>query len=262
MAGDWIKMRTDLYRDPKVSLIAEHLMSDDSDLSRHVNQMKQRNMTVTRNVMRNVTVGALVSIWGVMRHRGKRVDDDLVCYSVTVNILDDIADLPGIGEAMEFAGWVRQDQEGIVFPNFFDEYNSDPVDRAREKNRERQRRFREKKAQEKDNATSNVTVTHREEKRRDKEKVKKESRNSKFKPPSVDQVQEYVETREIKINPQAFVDHYSANGWMRGKAKIKDWKACVRTWEQNEKNNQRSTPKPDGQRKLESVDQVLARQSR
>lgn len=27
MAGDWIKMRTDLYRDPKVSLIADALMA-------------------------------------------------------------------------------------------------------------------------------------------------------------------------------------------------------------------------------------------
>ena len=52
MAGDWIKMRTDLYRDPKVSLIADALMAPGSELSRYVTNNCQREMTVTRNVMR------------------------------------------------------------------------------------------------------------------------------------------------------------------------------------------------------------------
>ena len=76
MAGDWIKMRTDLYRDPKVSRICDHLMGSDSGLARYVNQHLQRDMSVTRNVIRNVTVGALVAVWGVLRHRGKRNGDD------------------------------------------------------------------------------------------------------------------------------------------------------------------------------------------
>ena len=27
-----------------------------------------------------------------------------------------------------------------------------------------------------------------------------------------------------------FMGHYEGNGWMIGKVKVKDWKACVRTW--------------------------------
>jgi hypothetical protein len=27
------------------------------------------------------------------------------------------------------------------------------------------------------------------------------------------------------------MNHYEAKGWMIGKAKMKDWKAAVRTWE-------------------------------
>jgi len=91
MAGDWIKMRTDLYRDPKVSVMADLLMAPDSDLSMFVDQHCQRQMTVTRNVMRNVTVGALVAVWGVMRLRGKRENDDLIYRGVTSAVLDDIA---------------------------------------------------------------------------------------------------------------------------------------------------------------------------
>ena len=36
------------------------------------------------------------------------------------------------------------------------------------------------------------------------------------------------------MDAQRFVDFYAASGWMRGKAPIMDWKACVRTWEKND----------------------------
>jgi DNA-binding MarR family transcriptional regulator len=53
----------------------------------------------------------------------------------------------------------------------------------------------------------------------------------KFKPPTVSEVAAYCSERNNGINAQKFIDHYEANGWMRGKNKIKCWKACVRTWE-------------------------------
>jgi hypothetical protein len=34
-----------------------------------------------------------------------------------------------------------------------------------------------------------------------------------------------------------WLNHYEANGWMVGKVKMKDWKASVRTWKANQKNN-------------------------
>lgn len=58
------------------------------------------------------------------------------------------------------------------------------------------------------------------------------SKSKRFTPPSVGDAQSYFQERGFgeKGVGQRFVDHYSANGWMRGKNKIKDWKACVRTW--------------------------------
>lgn len=56
-----------------------------------------------------------------------------------------------------------------------------------------------------------------------------------FTPPTVDQVKAYCEERGNYVDPQRFVDHYTSNGWMVGKNKMKDWKAAVRTWEQKEK---------------------------
>ncbi len=152
MAGDWIKMRTDLYRDPKVCVIAEFLMDKEGDLAAYVNQNCQRDMTVTRNVTRCATVGALVTVWGVMRHRGKRHGDDLSVTGVTAIIVDDIADLPGFGEAMKHAGWLIETEEGIVFPRFFEDYNVEVVKEAKSKAAERQARYRRNKC-----VTSTVT---------------------------------------------------------------------------------------------------------
>ncbi len=174
MAGDWIKMRTDLYRDPKVCLMADMLDDEDGILARHVNQQMRRNMTVTRNVTRNACVGALLSVWGVMRHRGVRNGDDLACYGVGLWVLDDISDMPGFGDAMESVGWVVENDQGLIFPRFFDEYNVEPDGKNKSKNAERQARYRENKRLGVDlksnvtsNVTRNVTVTPREEERRE-----------------------------------------------------------------------------------------------
>lgn len=173
MANDWIKMRTDLYRDPKVCVMAELLMCDDSDLARYVSQNTQCNISVTRNVTRNAVVGALLSVWGVMRHRGKRVGNDLVCKNATLYVIDDIADLPGIGAAMVHVNWAEERDDCLVFQGFFDEYNTEPDRKTKSKNAERQQRYRDKKASERNavsDATRDVTVTPREERRREEKR--------------------------------------------------------------------------------------------
>ena len=48
-------------------------------------------------------------------------------------------------------------------------------------------------------------------------------------------VSKYCLEQKNGINPQKFIDHYTANAWMRGKNKIKDWQACIRTWERSDK---------------------------
>jgi hypothetical protein len=58
-------------------------------------------------------------------------------------------------------------------------------------------------------------------------------RSRRFTPPSLQDVTDYCKERGNAVSPSAFLDHYEANGWMRGKTKIKDWKACVRTWEKS-----------------------------
>jgi hypothetical protein len=61
-------------------------------------------------------------------------------------------------------------------------------------------------------------------------------KSSRFVPPTIQQVAEYCLERGNKVNPEHFIDHYTANGWKRGKTKMSDWKAAVRTWEKNNYN--------------------------
>ena len=70
------------------------------------------------------------------------------------------------------------------------------------------------------------------------DKKKKGRSRTPFIPPSVEEVSAYCKERGNFVNPESFVDHYTANGWVRGKTKISDWKACVRTWEKNQKPTQ------------------------
>lgn len=54
-----------------------------------------------------------------------------------------------------------------------------------------------------------------------------------FAPPSVDEVRQYCSERGNNVDPERFVDYYSACGWLIGKHPMKDWKAAVRSWEKN-----------------------------
>lgn len=53
--------------------------------------------------------------------------------------------------------------------------------------------------------------------------------------PTVEEVAAYCRERGNSIDPQRFVDYYTANGWKVGRSSMKDWKAAVRNWEKNEK---------------------------
>jgi len=63
--------------------------------------------------------------------------------------------------------------------------------------------------------------------------------NRAFAPPTVKEVKNYCQERRNSVDPDRFVDFYSAKGWMVGKNKMRDWKAAVRTWEKDapKKNN-------------------------
>ena len=67
------------------------------------------------------------------------------------------------------------------------------------------------------------------------EKPKKPKR---FIKPVVDDVRKYMSELNMNDMSQRFVDYYESNGWKVGKNPMKDWRAAVRTWKQQNNDKQ------------------------
>jgi len=69
------------------------------------------------------------------------------------------------------------------------------------------------------------------------------NKGASFKKPEVNDIKEYCLWRNNGIDAETFFDFYESKNWMVGKNKMKDWKACMRTWEkrQNKTNNNNTT---------------------
>lgn len=59
----------------------------------------------------------------------------------------------------------------------------------------------------------------------------------KFKKPTIEEIKQYCSERNNKIDAERFYDYYESNGWKVGRNPMKDWKATIRTWERNSRNN-------------------------
>lgn len=68
------------------------------------------------------------------------------------------------------------------------------------------------------------------------------TRETRFSPPSLAEVQTYISERGSAVDAQQFVDFYASKGWMVGKNRMKDWKAAVRTWEKRRKEEAGEQP--------------------
>lgn len=58
-----------------------------------------------------------------------------------------------------------------------------------------------------------------------------------FVKPTIEQLKEYMREQGMNDIAENWLNHYEANGWKVGKNPMKDWKASVRTWKTNQKNN-------------------------
>lgn len=59
----------------------------------------------------------------------------------------------------------------------------------------------------------------------------------KFIKPTIEEIEAYCKERNNGINANAFYDFYEAKDWFIGKNKMRDFKACIRTWEQRNKKD-------------------------
>lgn len=61
--------------------------------------------------------------------------------------------------------------------------------------------------------------------------------NNKFIKPTIQEISDYCIERKNRIDPNSFYDSNESKGWVVGKNRtpMKDWKAAIRTWENNNK---------------------------
>lgn len=138
MAGDWIKMRTDLFTHPKVVRMASALSAD-----------------------RLRTVGGLMSAWCLFDAHS--IDGHLSGY--TLSALDELVGWSGFGAAMQSVDWLVVDGVGLSLPRF-DTHNGASAKR-RAQDSDRKKESRNLSASEADKKRT------REEKRREEKKEQK-----------------------------------------------------------------------------------------
>lgn len=135
-------------------------------------------------------------------------------------------------------GMIEIVNDTISIPKWEKHQNADGMDKIREQTRLRVAKHREKQRLLESNATCNVTVTECNATDKDKEKDKdkdEEEKRGRFAPPTLSDVQAYIEEKGYHIDAESFINFYESKGWMVGKNKMKDWKASVRTWEKRHK---------------------------
>ena len=75
---------------------------------------------------------------------------------------------------------------------------------------------------------------------KDKVIVKDKAKSKRFVKPTLNDLEHYCIERNNKVDIQKFFNYYESNGWKVGKNPMKDWRAAVRTWEKNTKDETKS----------------------
>lgn len=65
-----------------------------------------------------------------------------------------------------------------------------------------------------------------------------------FVPPTQAEIEAYVREAKLAMDPQEFLDYYTANGWKVGSHAMKDWHAAARNWARKVTQLPRQAPRP------------------
>ena len=74
------------------------------------------------------------------------------------------------------------------------------------------------------------------------ENIIKEKKVSRFEKPTLLELKTYMTEIGMADVSEKWFDYYESNGWLVGKNKMKNWKAAVRTWKNNNLSNNVTSP--------------------
>ena len=210
MAGDWIKMKKSLPRDPRVVRISSALNAD-----------------------RLRTVGGLMSAWCLADEQ----TEDGMLDGYTPELFDELIGFPGLAKAMQIVGWLEIGDGFLVIPRF-DEHNGQSAKRRA------QDATRKQSARKEDKCPQTKRTKSGPEKRREEKSITLLSEESaklpKFTKPTLQEIEEYAATLNPPFRQSAkFHAYYESNGWKVGRNPMKSWKSAIATWIANEKPDHR-----------------------
>ena len=69
----------------------------------------------------------------------------------------------------------------------------------------------------------------------DTDKKKERNKTSRFKPPSLEDLKDFIAENQYSVDPMTFFNYYETVGWKVGKNKMKSWQSAVRGWHSRDK---------------------------
>lgn len=82
-----------------------------------------------------------------------------------------------------------------------------------------------------------------------------EEKKPRFYPPTLEELKKYIADNKYNVDPERFIDYYTANGWTVGKNRMKDWKAAVRNWDRSQKPGGRMRQESTAKTKFSNFEQ-------
>lgn len=214
MAGDWIKMRGNLWDDPRVTRLCD--LTDQSEAA---------------------VVGALYWLWATADQH----TENGTMPGLTLRQIDRKTGVPGIGQALCDIGWLADHPEGVRILKF-EEHNGSSAKR-RATDAQRKANVRNVSASEADKTqtedgqkTPNLGAREREEKRReevDSTALPREPKKAKartavpkdFRPEGEGLKSAIDAGLNVDLEVRKFIDHHEAKGSL-----MASWPAAWRTW--------------------------------
>lgn len=256
--ADWIKMRSSLLTNPRVTRMARLLLQDPEyrawmysgrDVTRDESVTKRDIPVVTR-----IVVGGLLPVWAMANETAGR--DGIVRHASSHEV-DDAAGIPGFFRALTAVEWAEElpDRCGVRFINF-EEHNSPQKERSLtgKSGAERTKEYRERKKREAEEAShrdgkrdgaGDVTVTSQRDGRIEKsreEKKEPKGSSSTAKLPTCP-TQDLIDLYHLLL-PSLPKVRLQTPG--RTKALRKTWDWCL------------TSKRGDGTRRAETAEQALA----
>lgn len=223
MAGDWIKMRGNLWDDPRVARLCD--LTDCGEAQ---------------------VIGALYWLWSTADQH----TEDGIMHGLTLRAIDRKTGTPGLGAALVEIGWLADHPEGVRIVNFEEHNGASAKKRAATSKRVANHRSNADVPPEERPGNADVTqaalqtddasvtgALAREEKRREEEdigavapakKVRRSRIAEDFTPNDAGTKAASDAGIDIKAEIARFIDHHSAKGSV-----MADWQAAWRTWVSN-----------------------------